>query len=343
MKKKLPILISLFIAIQGFAQKIVDFNFAQAIRQNCPTCLDATNTITEEGGKLRTLTVAIQNISDLTGVLGFSSLTSLNCTNNRISFIPPLPSSLKTLLISHNKLSEVANLPAFLTTLHCQNNQIKVLPDLPISLKIFDCSYNSITVLPQLPAQLQTLFCTHNLLSKLPVLPKLLGGLDCANNKLENLPVLPESLSFLACQNNNGLTCLPKLPDSLSYLYISKGISCIPNKVNKAVIEVFDGIVSQAILPPICSPVQLAFCPLIPPIVIDSEKKITISPNPTEGEITIKHQGIEIQKIWIFNYFGQLVQEYDTANIDFTNLAAGWYLIKMQTSNGIILEKIMKQ
>ena len=62
------------------AQKIVDPNFAQAIRQYCTTCLDSGNNITDEGQKLRSLTVSIQQITDLTGVAGFGSLQSLNCT-----------------------------------------------------------------------------------------------------------------------------------------------------------------------------------------------------------------------------------------------------------------------
>jgi Secretion system C-terminal sorting domain len=343
MKKIIFTLFYLFIASQIIAQKIIDPNFASAIRQNCATCLDNNNNITEDGQKLRTLTVAIQQITDLTGVAGFGSLQSLNCTNNNISFIPVLPSGLKILLISHNKLTKLENLSVNLAALYCIGNQLKSLPSLPSGLEILDCSYNSLTALVTIPPTLKTLFCSNNQLKNLPELPKTLIGLECGNNNLKNLPELPETLSILSCQNNSELTCLPKLPDSLSYLYIPKGILCLPNKIKKAIIQRVEGIDSKPVNLPICTNIQLALCPPILPERKEADKKITVFPNPTEGILTIQNQGYTIEKVLIYNYLGKLVRQINTSEIDIANLASGWYLFQIYTNEGIFSEKIMRQ
>jgi hypothetical protein len=344
MKKRLFVFISIFIALQAKAQKIVDPNFAKAIREFCTTCLDNDNRITEDGQKLRNLVVSIQQITDLTGVVGFGALQSLNCTNNNLTFIPPLPSNLKTLLISHNKITQLTNIPENLTALYCIGNQLKSIPQLPARLEFFDCSYNALSILPKMPSTLKTLFCSNNQLTTLPELPKNLEGLECNNNKLKNLPpTLPKTLSIISCQNNSDLVCLPRLPDSLLYLFIPKGVNCLPNSVKKAVVECVEGIVSQPVTLTICTNIQLALCPPILPKPVETGKKITIFPNPTEGFLIIKNQGYDVQKVVIFNYVGQIVKQVNTNDVDLTALATGWYLIQVQTSEGIISEKIVKQ
>lgn len=325
------------------AQKIADPNFAKAIREFCATCLDNDNRITEDGQKLRSLTVAIQQISDLTGVAGFASLTSLNCTNNNLTFIPTLPPSLKTLFISNNKITQLTNIPENLTALYCISNQLKTIPELPTRLEIFDCSYNILTILPKMPSTLKTLFCSNNQIIALPELPKTLQGLECGNNNLKNLPILPKTLSILSCQNNAELVCLPRLPDSLLYLFIPKGINCLPNNVSKAAVERVEGIVSQPVKLPICSNIQLAQCPPIFSDPTDKGKKITIFPNPTEGILNIKQQGYVIDKILIFNNLGQLAMQIKKNEIDIGDLAVGWYFIQVHTDDGIFMEKIMRQ
>ena len=342
-KKQLYLIFCLITSFQMAAQQIADLNFAQAIRDHCPTCLDDANKITEDGRKLKNLVIAIHNINDLTGIANFAALTSLNCSHNNLTFLPPLPTGLKTLYISHNRLSDLSNLPQNLTVLYCGSNQLKTLPDLPSGLQILECSYNAILILPKMPSSLKTLFCSHNLLTNLPNLPQNLEGLECSNNRLKNLPALPQTLSLLSCQNNSELSCLPRLPDSLLYLYMSKGISCLPNIVRKAIVEHVEGIVNQPVNLPICTPIQLALCPPILPKPTEPDKKIRIFPNPTEGFLTILHQGIDIQNILVFNYLGQLVKHVKTIEINMEALASGWYLIQVHTNDGVFSEKIMKQ
>jgi Secretion system C-terminal sorting domain len=343
MKKKILILFLLFMAFCIRAQHIIDPNFAQAIRGYCPTCLDGNSNITEEGKKLTGLTVSIQQITDITGIIGFSSLRTFNCIHNNITFLPPLPNSLKTLFVSENKLTKLDNLPNSLTSLYCSYNQLTELTELPTSLLYLDCSYNALKTLDKLPIDLQTLACSYNFLTTLPSLPVNLSGLVCANNTLKSIPQLPKFMRLLSCQNNNDLTCLPKLPDSLAYLFISNGIKCLPNKVPNAVVNNYEGTEFQSINLPICSPIQLALCPPISPELMIFDKKISIYPNPTEGYIEIKNQGIAIDGFQIIDVLGQIVMQSHKPILDLTGLIAGWYMVRLQTSEGIILEKIIKQ
>lgn len=344
MKKQILFLLSLCATFQIVGQQIADPNFAQAIRGYCPACLDNANRITEEGQKLTGLTVSIQNINDITGIAGFSSLVVFNCGNNNITFLPPLPSRLRVLFVSYNKLTSLDNLPDNLGELYCVENQLKRLPDsLPSALRILNCSYNALSVLPKMPTKLQTLLCSNNLLTKLPVLPQTLEGLVCANNALKSLPNLPKTLSLLSCQNNNDLTCLPRLPDSLAYLYISKGITCLPNIVKKAIVENYEGVVSRSVNLPICTNFQLAFCPPIAPDPTEPDKKIHIYPNPTEGVLKIRHDGLTIDNVLIFNYLGQLVRQSIDSVLDLSLLASGWYFVQVKTKYGTTTEKIVKQ
>ncbi|MBL7814383.1 MAG: T9SS type A sorting domain-containing protein [Saprospiraceae bacterium] len=327
------------------AQPIADPNFAEAIRLFCSTCIDNANQITDDGRKLTSLTIAIRNINDITGITAFSSLTSLNCGNNNLTFIPALPVNLQTLHISNNKLKTLANLPQNLRNLYCKNNQLQTLPsNLPPNLRILDCSDNVLTALPaSLPQKLESLLCSNNLIGTLPPLPQSLGALVCANNKLDSLPTIPPNLSLLSCQNNDALRCLPKLPDSLAYLYISKNITCLPNKVSKASILSFEGIVSQPVSLPICSDLKNPPCPPLPKdtsVIVEHDLKIY--PNPTEGYIRIDYQGL-IYKIEVINYLGQTVM-YPLANeINISGLASGYYIIKIESDKGTHFEKIIRQ
>ncbi len=345
MKKQLFAFFSFFIIGQSYGQQIKDPNFAKAIRGYCPTCLDLANNVTEDGQKLTGLTISIQHLTDITGISAFSSLVVLNCGTNDLTFLPPLPSRLRVLFVSQNKLTSLGNLPSSLTELYCSDNQLKSLPDLPASLQILNCSYNSIPVLTKMPDKLQTLLCAYNTLTGLPALPKTLEALVCANNAIKYLPELPKGLNILSCQNNPDLTCLPRLPDSLSYLYVSKGIKCLPNKVKKAVVENYEGIVSQPTNLPLCTAFQLAFCPAIAPDSTNLDKKITIFPNPTEGGLTVKHEGSTIHSVWLFNHLGQLIEKFhgNKNTLDLTNLAAGWYFLRVETNLETVSAKIVKQ
>jgi uncharacterized repeat protein (TIGR01451 family) len=158
------------------------------------------------------------NIHDLTGIQYFPNLSFLDCGNNHLTSIPPLPSTLNTLITNNNPLGSLpALLPTWLTTLTTDSNGITVLPALPTGLIYLECNSNPITTLPALPATLQSLTCFYDSLTSLPALPASLVTIYCNSNKLTSLPALPASLRTLYCYDNP-LGSLPALPSSLGQL-----------------------------------------------------------------------------------------------------------------------------
>ncbi len=254
------------------AQNIPDANFAQAIREQCPTCIDGGNNLLAPAKTLTDLDLSSKNIASIEGIVGFSKLRVLYCPfnkltevpvlpasvtvfylssnnltslpmlpantvsidvgNNKLTSLPTLPASLTGLSVYNNNISSIPALPAGLLSLDCDNNLLGSLPQLPAGLLSLVCGYNSFGSLPQLPASLQSLGCRGLGLTDLPILPVNLLSLVCDDNNLTSLPTLPEGLTLLRCFNNN-LTSLPTLPHSLQDLLIdAEKITCLPNAVN---------------------------------------------------------------------------------------------------------------
>jgi Concanavalin A-like lectin/glucanases superfamily/Secretion system C-terminal sorting domain len=138
---------------------ITDNSFATAIRSACPTCINGSNVLLCAVLSQTSLNVSGQNISNLAGIELFTSLTSLNISNNNLTSFPTnLPSTLTTLNVSNNSLTTLpTSLPNSLTSLNLSNNSLTSLPTtLPSSLNTLNIANNSITCLPTLPNTLAT-------------------------------------------------------------------------------------------------------------------------------------------------------------------------------------------
>lgn len=350
MKKNFLLLAFFIFYFQGISQHIADLNFVRGIRYQCETCIDSANNLTDDARKLTHLTISILNISDLTGIEGFSSLTSLNCTNNNLTMLPDkLPPKIQSINVNYNKITHLKSLSNTLKQINCSNNELTSLPELPVSLLMLDCSHNKIAVLPPLN-NLTSLFCTNNLLTVLPPLPSGLEGLVCSYNQLKILPPLPKPLIRVSCQYNFDIRCLPLLPENLVYLDISKNIVCLPNVVKNLAVDMYEGITAKAVNLPICNALRPPPCDTFPQttpkdstILGDKIPEITIFPNPTEGGIEIKCQNCTIKKIAVFNVIGQLLMETQTEMLDLSGLGCGMYILRVETVNGYtFVEKIMK-
>ena len=209
------------------AQTIPDANFAQAIRNVCPTCINASNVLLAPAATLTTLDVSGEMVSDLTGLNGFTSLQRFECISNLITILPALPSTLTYLDCTNNQISSLPMLPNTLTTLNCSANRFGSLPTpLPSALRVLNCSSNPFTVLPALPNSLLDLQCYGGQFTSLPTLPSGLQTLNCGDGKITTLPTLPNTLTTLFCYNNQ-LTVLPTLPASLTWLSCSN--NSLPN------------------------------------------------------------------------------------------------------------------
>jgi Leucine-rich repeat (LRR) protein len=133
------------------------------------------------------LDVSNANIADLTGIQDFSSLVTLDCSDNQMT----------SLDVSQN---------TFLEDLNCSVNQLTSLDvSQNTSLETLGCSGNQLTSLDvSLNISLEDLFCGSNQLTSLDVSQNTdLGYLNCSGNQLTSLDVSQNTaLTYLACSNN---------------------------------------------------------------------------------------------------------------------------------------------
>jgi hypothetical protein len=195
MKKQLLVFIlALGISFQSKAQTYVlipDANFATELQQLIPTAMSGNSlniTSTLVTTSTQTINVSSLSIANLSGIQYFTSLDKLDCSNNSLTSLPTLPSSLSVLA--------------------CYNNSLTSLPTLPSSLTILDCYTNSITSLPSLPNSLTSLYCYENSLTTLPALPSVLTKLLCYSNQIKCFPLFPSSLINVFI-SPNPYNCLP--------------------------------------------------------------------------------------------------------------------------------------
>jgi len=240
-----------------------------------------------------------QPVHDITGIQYFKNLDSLDCSNDSLSSLPPLPGQLSFLNCNYNKLTSLPNLPGSLnslwciqnkldslpalknvsdlecsnnqlssipmlsdgiTKLICLHNQLESLPALPTSLQMLQCDYNShLSSLPALPANLQMLHCSNDSMTTIPALPATLINFDCRSNKLINLPTLPVGLLFLWC-GNNLLNSLPELPSTLQQLDCTTGsLSSLP-ALPSSLYDLYCGRNSLDSLPALPGGLQKLYC-----------------------------------------------------------------------------------
>ena len=197
--KKIILIIFLIFVNQTKAQgwvNIPDANLVSVLEDIIPAAVIGNQLNTESPVVTTTYSLDVEGkgITNLFGIQFFTALVSLQCENNGLTSLPPLPSTLKEL--------------------YCNSNQLTELPDLPNSLIILDCSSNQLTSLPALPPSLKNLACSTNKLTGLPELPKTLTDLVCSGNKINCFPILPNSIINIDIRNNPFL-CLPNYIKSM--------------------------------------------------------------------------------------------------------------------------------
>ena len=142
--KLLPVQIILFCStyilhnqIQAQYYTIPDVAFVSFLQTNYPACM--------AGNQMDTTCSAIMNetsldvsslaIADLTGIKYFSSLQTLQCSDNALTVLSELPDSLIYLIANNNNLTTISELPATLIYLFIDDNpNLQCLPQLPEGL-----------------------------------------------------------------------------------------------------------------------------------------------------------------------------------------------------------------
>lgn len=220
---------------------IPDANFRGYLQQNFPSCLNASNQMDTTCTAITSITylyLGYKSIADLTGVQYFDALTTLDCKNNQLTTLPPLPATLTSMDCSNNHLTALGSLPLNLNSLNANQNNLTALPSLPNSITLLNVSYNQIANLPTLPTNLMLLNCEHNAIPTLPTLPTTLAWLHCGFNQLIAFPPLPNSLYQLTFYGNqipsaaipaNLPTNLMQFDASLNPLTVFPDFSNCPN------------------------------------------------------------------------------------------------------------------
>ncbi len=213
-----------FVPDDNFEQALIDLGFdAPPLNDNVPTA--NINSITN-------LDIASRNISDLTGIEDFISLTSLDCSENQLSILNITQNTnLIELYCGNNLLTnlDVTNQPN-LVRLWCFSNQLSNLNVIEntglISLR---CENNLLTALNTSGlTNLNILLCNQNQIPSLDISDSAnLSRLQCGNNLLTNLDVNNNTnLSFLSCEQNQITNLNLRNNNSLAFLY------CFDNQIS---------------------------------------------------------------------------------------------------------------
>ncbi|MDR2234316.1 MAG: T9SS type A sorting domain-containing protein [Tannerella sp.] len=70
---------------------------------------------------------------------------------------------------------------------------------------------------------------------------------------------------------------------------------------------------------------------------------ISISPNPTSGQLIIKTEGQHIQRISIYNLSGMKLFTTKSTTLDISHLPEGVYFVQITTETGSVTKKIIKK
>jgi len=377
MKKSLLLSLLFALSISVTAQNwitIPSATFAQWLNYTYPQCMNGNLMNTECSDIINEtfLDLTCLYTYDLTGIEYFINLELLNCTENGLSWLPNLPSSIQYLYCEYNNLTELPDLPTSLKNLYCSYNDLTSLPYLPSSLTELWCPANNISVLPELPASLVNLFCHHNNLFSLPELPESLIDLTCYSNNLNSLPELPQSLVNLKCYNNN-LTTLPDLPQTLNQLLcMNNQITCFPtlpsnltqsisfnigNNPFTCLPNYVPAMTEQWLSYPLCDPTDLVNNPygcgsMIPTSVLNpTMPELLVFPNPGTGLfiVSVKNgtHSVHQSTIEIYNLSGQrILQQQMNENqtvLDLSNQPSGIYMLRLQNTFGNKTKKLVKQ
>jgi len=194
-----------FVPDDNFEQALIDLGYDTGPLDNyVPTAnIDTITNLIVDG----------KSITDLTGIEYFSSLQTLDCSNNDLTTLNLTKNTALISLVCHNNILNELNVSQnnLLEIIFCINNQLTSLNlTQNIALSILYCSGNNLTNLNlSKNTALQLLICHSNSLSELDVSNNVdLRRLNCYNNNLTDLVLSSNiDLSELYC-NNNSLTSL---------------------------------------------------------------------------------------------------------------------------------------
>jgi len=305
---------------------IPDSNFEQALIDLGHDNIIDGQVLTANINTVSYLNVSSKNISDLTGISAFTSLSFIYVDNN-----------LLTTLDLSNNLS--------LSIIGCDDNQLTSLI-IPPSIDLYQltCMNNFLTSLDitQNP-NLQLLQFNNNLISSIdvtqnPVLETFNGPL----NQLTTLDLSQNPLARFISVNDNQLNCLNVKSGNnsnvIGFLFRTG------NNPNLTCIEVDDAAYSTNNWTNIDAQTSFStncgnLCSVVTGIKEGSFSSISFHPNPTAGNVTIDlGETLYNIKATLTNSLGQAILSENFTSTNFINLDIdapnGIYFLKLDSANG---------
>jgi Leucine-rich repeat (LRR) protein len=340
--KKLLLLLFLGFTLVGFSQTtlIPDPNFEQAlIDLGYDTAPINGSVPTANISSVTFLDVRNKNISDLTGIEGFNTLTTLYCFGNQLTSLDVSNNTeLNILDCQNNQLTSLDFSGATaLTTLYCSFNQLTSLDFSGANaLTSLSCSLNQLTSLDFNGANALTfLYCDFNPLTSLDVSNNIaLTDLSCTDNQLTSLDLSNNTaLTFLFC-NRNQLTNLDiRNGNNEALIKIGAGenpnLTCI--YVDDA--DYMNTNWADSIDPTSTFVENEAECEALSIGDNALELDVFIYPNPTDNYLFIEGNKNPIA-VSIYNLLGaEVIATSATDKINVSELSKGVYIIRI--SDGV--------
>lgn len=345
MKNNLLLVLCILYVQQSIAQYtlIPDTNFEQALIDlniDSEGILDG-QVLTNDINTIPYLDVNDKNIEDLTGIEGFINLKTLFCWDNNLSFLNT----------SNNILLE---------ELYCDNNNFITPLDLlnNSNLRLLSCTVSNLSSLDvSNNLLLEVLFC-GNEFDLIPV--NTITELDLSNNINLNIINVFDlfTLESLDVSNNPNLEIvrvgMAWTPSALTELNLANGNNEILTEVSTLYnqdllcIEVDDATAATNGDYPYSEwfiNEEASFSEDCNLGIIDLLKqKVQIYPNPVKSEFYIESKDLILKSIQIYDLMGRLVlEEKELFNlINISSLESGMLFVKINTDQGSLIKKIIK-
>ncbi len=255
------------------------------------------------------LSVSFYDISSLEGIQSFINIEVLHCSNNQLSSLD-FSQNLNLVWITCggnilNNIDVTQNLN--LINLWCDNNQLSNL----------DVTQN---------LNLRSLACSGNQLNELDLSQNItLEGLECENNQLTSLNIKNgnnHNLQNMFSLGNVNLNCIQVDDENATYPEC-EGFPIVGwCKDNWTVYSVDCTLGVENAL----------------------ATQVSLYPNPVQNLLNLQSQ-VSLKSIEVYDILGKLVLEKQSVvnQINLSKLASGLLFIKIETDQGVVTKKIIKQ
>ncbi len=351
---KLLLLLLLALPLFGFGQNvnIPDAIFKAYLVNNTAINTNGDNQIqvSEASAFNGIIDCGYMNISNLTGIEAFVSLTTLSCPYNQLTSLDVSTcSALTDLYCSDNQLTSLdVSTCSALTDLYCSTNNLTSLDvSTCTALTNLACYYNQLTSLDVSTCTALTyLDCGTNNLTSLDVsICTALIYLDCGYSSLTSLDVSGcTTLYYLSCSGNNLTSLDVKNGNNINMVYfnaeVNPNLSCIEvDNVAFSNANWSDDIDATASFSLNCSGAGI--------LDINERNILMLYPNPTNGDFTIT--GLEllgiVSSLSLTDMNGKVVKVLDTKATKFSmaSIKPGVYFLNIISGNKQEVLKIMKE